>query len=461
MSSNNPIKPSLTFLNHSSFLIESENSVLVVDPWLEGSAFNGGWHLLDSTTSNDYLITYLNSLEKNIFIWYSHEHSDHFAVPFVKQVVKIPNLNFIFQKTLDKRVSNFLKSQSSVIEASAGTKINLDKELKITTWPHTDGDSYCLIQIQDFNVLNFNDCVVRNKKEVERVFQNIRSETENIDFLFTQFGYANWIGNEEEGYLRQSTAEEIFRRMLLQITQFNPKYIIPFASYIYFSNIENFYLNDHQNTPKSLRNSEILQPVNDKIFFFKPKDKIFLSKSGLQKQLELKTPIAEQHWNYLSQNCKPVKLEEKNVDFEILTETFNIFSKKLSLNFLFLPQILQLLGFINPLNILLKDLNKIFRCSYLSRVKIRDENTNWDVELSSENLLFLLKNDYGYNTTHVSGRFKINPKSSIYKFIAFFIMQDYKKNGFFWASPLKNIEMFSTLFKIRMIMLTALVKKFF
>jgi len=51
------------FINHASFLLESDQSILLIDPWLEGSAFNNGWHLVDRSTSNIEMVNYL--IKKN------------------------------------------------------------------------------------------------------------------------------------------------------------------------------------------------------------------------------------------------------------------------------------------------------------------------------------------------------------------------------------------------------------
>ena len=76
----------LQFINHASYLYESNEFMLICDPWVEGLAFNGGWSLLDTTTSNDKLVDKISSANKPLYIWYSHEHSDHFAVPFLKKL---------------------------------------------------------------------------------------------------------------------------------------------------------------------------------------------------------------------------------------------------------------------------------------------------------------------------------------------------------------------------------------
>ena len=36
----------ITFLNHACFSIENESSILLNDPYLDGTAFNDGWDLI-------------------------------------------------------------------------------------------------------------------------------------------------------------------------------------------------------------------------------------------------------------------------------------------------------------------------------------------------------------------------------------------------------------------------------
>ena len=67
----------LKFLNHASFLVESNDSIILVDPWFSGSAFNNGWSLLDNFIKEEELIEEIKNSKKQLFIWYSHEHSDH------------------------------------------------------------------------------------------------------------------------------------------------------------------------------------------------------------------------------------------------------------------------------------------------------------------------------------------------------------------------------------------------
>ena len=47
------MKNKIRFLNHVSFLLESKNSIVIIDPWLEGYAFDNGWALVGNPPINN------------------------------------------------------------------------------------------------------------------------------------------------------------------------------------------------------------------------------------------------------------------------------------------------------------------------------------------------------------------------------------------------------------------------
>ena len=71
----------IQFINHASVKIYTENVVILTDPWYSGSAFNKGWNLLVEQ-SVDQVEDLLSDVSH---IWISHEHPDHFSIPFSKR----------------------------------------------------------------------------------------------------------------------------------------------------------------------------------------------------------------------------------------------------------------------------------------------------------------------------------------------------------------------------------------
>ncbi len=443
-------KSTFTFLNHASFMVESESAILVIDPWLEGRAFFNGWSLLDSSTSDKDLIEYLKKSRKKIFIWYSHEHSDHFVPPFLKKMKSASlDVKVLFHKTFDGRVLDFLKSQKIPSQECADAQdIELGTNFCVTTWRYIDGDSYSLVRCGDINILNLNDCVIDDPERASLVALNVSKKTNKIHMLLTQFGYANWIGGEADYDLRRAAALEKLERLVLQDKFLMPYLIIPFASFVYFCHKDNFYLNDAQNSPSSIRSSERISPLGWKMFFMMPWDCITLSsEADISKQLGHISPKAENHWNGLIDNIVVDTVREKvSVDEVRLRKEFNIYRRRVTMNFLFLPQLLEFFGLTERLRVFISDFNYVVELSYNKGWRVLDEHARWNVSLSSEVLCFILRNDFGFNTTHVNGRFRISDPVSYKIFANFFAVQEFYKNGYGLSHPVVSAKIFLSYF---------------
>jgi len=70
----------IRWVNHASFIVETDRARLICDPCIEGTAFNDGWRLL-SPTQFSY-----RDFERITHIWFSHEHPDHFAPPNLRKI---------------------------------------------------------------------------------------------------------------------------------------------------------------------------------------------------------------------------------------------------------------------------------------------------------------------------------------------------------------------------------------
>ena len=77
----------IIFLNHASFILLSGKNKILVDPYLFGKAFNNGWSLLQE-------VDHEKEIKNVTHIFFSHEHPDHFSIPFLKKI-KPENRNFI------------------------------------------------------------------------------------------------------------------------------------------------------------------------------------------------------------------------------------------------------------------------------------------------------------------------------------------------------------------------------
>ena len=91
-------------------------------------------------------------------------------------------------------------------------------------------DSWVNFKVNNINILNVNDCVLEQPiliYEIKKILNR------NIQVLFTQFSYAN----SDTEFDQYNLAIIYLEKIKLQDEIFAPDTIVPFASFIYFSNI--------------------------------------------------------------------------------------------------------------------------------------------------------------------------------------------------------------------------------
>ena len=368
-------------------------------------------------------------------------------MPFLREIKKSDiNYQILFHQTVDKRVLNFfIQNNFSAIECKDGEIFKLSKELEILTWNNHDGsDSFCLTKLNDISILNINDCRVDTHNKAKSIRKKILRHTENLDILFTQFGYANWIGIEEDQYLRQEAAEEKLCRIKIQHDVLKPSLVIPFASFVYFAKEENYYMNDKQNGVSQVRSSEILREIQQNIVFMQPNQSVLLDKKEMFHKLKACTDIAESFWQdkkkRVDQKEKLIYESQKKSPEEI-KKVSRRYLRKINFQCFLAPFFFELLRIkgMKSLKIFITDLNISISLSYLSGFR-RINNlqlSNYDLIINSGEIFFLLKNDFGWNTLEVSGAFKLNKSIDIKKLDYFFKWQTLFKDGFSFKNPKK------------------------
>src|SRR5262249_33143574 len=115
--------------------------------------------------------------------------------------------------------------------------------LKITCGRNEQIDSWLSIEAEGWKILNTNDCLFDNSRELAA----IRSRLGSPDVLLTQFSYASWVGNREDVSSHRRAAQCKRDEMRKQAEILQPKWIVPFASFIWFCHHENYYMNQNVN----------------------------------------------------------------------------------------------------------------------------------------------------------------------------------------------------------------------
>src|SRR5262249_24218299 len=157
----------------------------------------------------------------------------------------------LFQETRDKRVKTFCESRGfTVIELPDRVRRSFNG-VEVMCGAADFYDSWLYLSDGNARVLNLNDCGVREGGELSK----LAAEVSPLDLLLTQFSYAAWKGGPANAHYRAAAARQKLETVAAQTRVLQPRYVVPFASLIYFSNEENAYLNDRVNQPDDARST--------------------------------------------------------------------------------------------------------------------------------------------------------------------------------------------------------------
>ena len=407
--------PIITFVNHASVIFSNKKINLITDPWLFGSAFNNSWDLISKSKME------IDDFKDITHIWFSHEHPDHFAIQVLKSIPEETRkrITVLFQDTLDHRVVNKCKQFGfSIIEMKSNKIYELDEDFKIKCKPYMFYDSLLWLEINGKKILNINDCGVDDETQSKY----IHKFTGDVDLLLTQYGYAAKIGDPKDVNLRKAASREKLNRIKIQAKIFNPSQIIPFASFIYFSHVDNAYMNDGVNKIRDVENF-IKKNTNAQPIILYPGDKWSISE---QNDNTKAVELYEQDFSTTHEfhdNSPVISLNE----LKDLAETYN---KKIhDRNNSFLIKFFHSISFFKTAKIYLKDLDIPVLFDLINGVQESNFlKNNADIITDSDSLAFTLKFDFGSETIFVGARFRSSGGNSL-NFLRSFMIGTLNNNG--------------------------------
>jgi hypothetical protein len=393
----------IKFLNHACFSIESNNTVLLNDPYLYGTAFNEGWDLIIDDTN------FIFDEKKNNFIYYSHEHPDHFSIPFLKSIneEKRKKITILYQKTRDGRVKTFLEKQGfNVKEIKDRHRYECAPNFFITIGKVPFYDSWALVEVDNKKILNANDCILETPDRVN----DIKKITNDVDMLFTQYSYANWVeGGAIDNSERKKLAKEKLQRIKMQSEILSPKFIVPFASMVRFCHKENSYMNDAINTPRTTVDF-INSTTASNPFLMTPYEKwdgeSFKDNEKAMKFWDDAYVVALQR--DLIKQKKTYNLDEIHIAYDEMVKRVK---KK---NNILCVKALSFFGLIPEQIIKVSDINSTIKFSWHNGFTIVESEGQF-VEMTSESIYFLFSFDFGIDSLNVNARFfgKLSQKKKL------------------------------------------------
>lgn len=430
--------PEVEFVNHACFLLEYAEVTLIVDPWLTGNAFNNGWDLLIPTPEK-YL-----SFDNVTHIWFSHEHPDHFSPSDLKRIpaTQRSQITVLFQETMDRKVVDFCHKLGFIVEElPPNIPFELCSDFSITCAPFTEGDSWCYIQAGGLSILNVNDCILTNIEDCEPIKRHVGE----VDILFTQFGYANWVGNPDEVHLRKKASTEKLERIRVQSQVFRPAFICPFASMVYFSHEENFYMNDAQNTIMQAY-SFIQDKTESKPLVLFPGDSVQWPMKDYNDGDFNQQALNKYKLVYEGMAGLPLN-KATPVEMHTLVEHSIEYGKKLANKN---PTSVRLINRMRP-KIFLEDLQKSVTFYGVNGIKSSSmPKEDCDIIMSSGSLDYFFRFEWGGDTLNVNARFRSTKNGDMYRWRIFSQIGSLNNHGvpFVWHLPSFSKRLYQFLVKL-------------
>ena len=414
-------KTEIQFINHASVLVKNGGIKLLSDPWYQGDAFHKGWNLIHELSDEEIL----NLLDEVTHIWISHEHPDHFSIMFFKkfgEILKEKNIEIIFQDTKDKRVESFLsKSGYELKVIKFNSWISLSKDFDILCIKDGFYDSGLAIKTNDKVILNLNDCEVKERSRCKEI-QKIVGE---CDVLISQFSYAAWKGGIDNIEWRTKAAREKLDTLKLQVEYLQPKVLIPFASYVYFANKANFYLNDSSNRPEDVVNAFAKEKVEVNVM--QPFETFAEYPQSYNNEKSLR------FWDNAFKKIDQSKLKDfEKIEMPDLEESFLQYQERIFKNnsklFMKIVRFLSPISAFKPVIIRINDLNENVVLDIFSK-KLNITMLKPDISISSESLNFIMTNTFGFDTLTVNGCLEEESESGFSRAARFLAIENLNNMG--------------------------------
>jgi beta-lactamase family protein len=412
----------ITLINHASVLIKGERQAVLTDPWYEGDAFHRGWRLLYENPDQE-IERVLN--ETNV-IWVSHEHPDHFSIGFFRKYKSLlidKKILVIFQERKDKRVINFLgKSGFKCMELATGKPFALEHDFTIRVIRDQFYDSALLVDLAGKRICNLNDCPMHTEKRIT-AFQKAYG---NCDVLLTQFSYAAWKGGRDNVQWRTSAAEDRLMSVVRQGRTLHAKTVIPFASFVYFANVLNSYLNDAVNTPQRVIEYCRVAKAPFECVVLKPMESFALKAADAKQQ-----PASVAFWEHTFKANKAYMQYEDSYSTEELSRLFRLYCERLKKNnswWLIALCSRWRIAF-RPIVIKLIDTGETVLIDLVEQA-LRPSNREPEIALHSDSLAFIFKYPYGFDTLGVNGTFEELQRGAFGKFAKIFAIENLNNLGY-------------------------------
>jgi len=227
----------ITYLGHAGFSIETKSTLLLQDIWTTNKgAYNSSWfqfpcnhHLTKDIVSS------IKNTHKDVYIYISHEHKDHFDTDFFPLIKDIKCNIIIGNFRRNKMIHYFSKFENFKVYLCDDLEVIKTQDSKITIYladAELNRDSGILFEHNDKCFLNLNDCKIYDR--ISNLFP------QGVTYLAIQFSGATWHPTcykySEQEYEKVSNLKKYnkYESVLKTIEMLKPIMYIPSAGPVVF-----------------------------------------------------------------------------------------------------------------------------------------------------------------------------------------------------------------------------------
>lgn len=232
-------------VSHASVIVESADTRIWSDPWLQGKAFNESWTLFPPAAWD------ARWLDRIDYLWISHEHPDHFHIPTLKTLPAAfkERVTVLFQQNNSDKMFHAFGKLGFRRHRALPHRETVSLTPRTAVYCHQEGQmNSCLaVRSDGKNVLNVNDAEIRTP-DCRIIHRDIGS----CDVVLNQFSIAGYSGFQEHDEHLPQQAAAILRNVVDNHRDLGARVTIPFASFVYFSAADNRFINNYANRPANV-----------------------------------------------------------------------------------------------------------------------------------------------------------------------------------------------------------------
>jgi UDP-MurNAc hydroxylase len=234
-------------VGHACLVAECADTSILMDPWFFGSIFNNSWRLLPEPEFDQRM------LDKIDYLWISHEHPDHCHFPTlgslppafkarVTILLQDRETTKIFPALRDLGYQRFQPlAHQAIVPLSGGSDAT-----KVYCYHAGLMDSALAVMNQGQVIFNANDARI-GVGACKRILKDLG----HVDVLLSQFSLAAYAGFEPHENFLPQRAKQILENVSSTHGALGANVTIPFASFMYFSALDNKYINDFTNSARN------------------------------------------------------------------------------------------------------------------------------------------------------------------------------------------------------------------